>query len=426
MNVKKITNNQVRFTFEVSVEEFEHGLTYAFDSVKKDVELKGFRKGHVPRNVYETKFGVESLYEDAINHVLHHKYAEARNNAEYEIVGQPNVDVDFAKIKRGEVFEISFTTSIKPEVTLGEYKGIEVKKIDIKVSDAEVDSDIERLLAQNSSLELKEGKAAKGDTAIFDFEGFREGVPFEGGKAENHQLEIGSNQFIPGFEDQMIGMQAKEEKEINVTFPKEYQEKTLAGKEVVFKIVLHEIKTKVTSQLNDEWVKSLAKENIETVEALKVETKTALETKKKQEAENKVADEVIDKVVTAAKVEIPQVMIDDEVNQYKENVKQQAKQYNIEFEMFLSMSGVTPEKFEEQALEHSIKRVKTSLVLEAIAKSEGITATKEELTAKYEELALHYKMPVDEIKKHLGEKLLTTDIKINKGYKFLIDSSVKV
>lgn len=425
MKIKKITANQVEFSFEVSVEEFEHGLTYAFDIVKKDVELKGFRKGHVPRNTYETKFGVETLYEDAVNHVLNHKYHLAKANEEYEIVGQPNVNVDFGKIKRGEVFEISFTTAIKPEVALGEYKGIEVKKDVVEVSDTEVDKEIEKLLAQNSSLEPKEGKVEKGDTAIFDFEGFREGVPFEGGKAENHQLEIGSNQFIPGFEDQMIGMKAKEEKDITVTFPKEYQEKTLAGKEVVFKIVLHEIKTKVTSTLSDDWVKTLAKDKVETVEALKIDTKKALELKKSQDADSKFADEVISKAVETCSIDIPKPMIDEEVKQYKENVKQQAKQYNIEFEMFLSLSGMTPEKFEETALEQSTKRVKTSLVLEAIAKAEGIEATDEELKAKYEELATHYKMTVKDIEKHLSKKLLATDIKINKGYKFLIDSAVK-
>lgn len=426
MKVEKLANNRVRYTFEVSVHEFEHGLDHAFEHVQKDVELKGFRKGHVPRNMYETKFGVESLYEEALNHVLHHKYHEAQNHPDYEIVGQPEIEVDIANIKRGEVFEVSFNAPVKPEVTLGQYKGIEVKDIKTEVSDAEVLAEVKALLTQNGSLEPKEGPVELGDTAIFDFDGYLDGVPFEGGKSENYQLEIGSNQFIPGFEEQMVGMVVGENKELHVTFPAEYQAENLAGKPVVFKVLLHEVKTKVTTELNDEWVLSLSKENVSTVEELNAATRKELEEKKQKEAENVITEQVITKVLDGATVDIPKEMIDEEIKQYKESVEQQAKQYGLEFDMFLSLSGATPEQFEAQALSDSTRRVTTTLVLEAVAKAENLTATEEELASKYEELATRYNMPVDEIKKYLPADILSNDVAINKAYKLVVDSAVKL
>ena len=245
MKVEKLNTNRANYHFTVTTEEFENGLDHAFEHVSKDLEVKGFRKGKVPRNIYETKFGVESLYEEALNHVFHHKYHEATADQTYQIVGEPNVDLDIKAIKRGESFDFSFDVAIKPDVELGQYKAIEVKPLDDSVSDDDVKAEISRILKSKSNLEPKtEGTLEKGDTAIFDFEGFLKGVAFEGGKAENHQLEIGSNQFIPGFEEQMVGMTLGEEKDINVTFPEAYQAENLAGQEVTFKIKLHEIKTK--------------------------------------------------------------------------------------------------------------------------------------------------------------------------------------
>ncbi len=426
MKVEKLQDNRVRYTFEVAVDEFEHGLDHAFEHVIKEVELKGFRKGHVPRNVYETKFGVESLYEDALNHVLHHKYNEAQAHPDYEIVGQPDVDVDIAKIKRGEVFEVSFNAPVKPEVKLGQYKGIEFTAVKSEVTDSEVNLEVKNLLGQNSTLEPKEGIIEFGDTAIFDFDGYLDGEPFEGGKAENYSLEIGSNQFIPGFEEQMVGLGVDGTKEINVTFPEAYQEKSLAGKAVIFKVLVHEVKSKKAAELNDEWVASLAREGISTVAELTATTRTELEAKKKQEAENVTTDQIIGTVLDNATLEIPKVMIDEEVKHYKESVEQQAKQYGLEFDMFLSLSGVTPEQFEAQALSDSTKRVRTTLVLEAVSKAESITATEEELNAKYDELAVKYKMPVDEVKKYLPADVLTNDVAVNKAYKLVIDSAVKL
>jgi trigger factor len=427
MKVEKLTTNRVKYTFEVTSDEFEHGLDHAFDHVQKDVELKGFRKGHVPRKVYETKFGVESLYEEAINHVLHHKYHEAQQHPDFEIVGQPDVNVDFGNIKRGESFEVSFDAPVKPEVKLGQYKGVEVKDMKTDVTDSEVNAEIKSLLGQKAELMLKEeGALEHGDTAIFDFEGFLKGEAFEGGKAENYQLEIGSNQFIPGFEEQMIGMKTGEEKDLYVKFPEQYQAENLAGQDVVFKVKLHEIKTKNLPELNDDFVKSLEKENVNTVEELKAVTRKELEEKKQTEVKNTISNEAINKVVDAAELDIPEVMVEDEIKQYKDNVANQAKQYGLEYEMFLQMNGITPEQFDEQVKVESEKRVRTTLVIEEIAKVEGITATKEELQEKYDELAKQYKMAVEEIQKYIPASILEKDVMIQKAYDFVIDNVKRV
>ena len=415
----------MKYTFDVTAHEFEHGLDHAFEHVQKDVEIKGFRKGHVPRNIYESKFGVETLYEDALNHVLHHKMHEAQNHPDYEIVGQPKVEVEWDSIKRGEAFQVSLVAPVKPEVTLGQYKGIEVKAIKTDVTESEVNAEIKNLLSTSGELQPKEGSLEFGDTAIFDFEGLLEGVPFDGGKAENYSLEIGSNQFIPGFEEQMVGMNPGDEKDLNVTFPEKYQAENLAGKPVVFKVKLHEVKTKSQAELNDEFVKTLNREGVTTVEELKASTKKTLEDQKKTEAENTMTEQVITQVINGASMDIPQEMVDEEVAQAKENVLNQAKQYGLELDMFLSLSGVNKEQFEAQLQDESLKRVKTTLVVEAIAKQEGFKATSEELVAKYDELAKRYNMPIDEIKKYIPESALQNDVVLNKAYQFILDSAVR-
>ena len=426
MKFEKIENNRGKFTFEVTPQEFEHALEHAFQHVAQDLELKGFRKGKVPRKVYETKFGVESLYEEAINHALNHKYYEVRQNPQYGFIGEPQVDVDFSKVSREEAFEVSLIFELKPEVTLGQYKGIEVKKEDVVVTDEEVSLAVDAILAEKSELVVVDKAIEKGMTAIFDFEGFVDGEAFEGGKAENYTLEIGSNQFIPGFEDQMIGLKTGESKDLNVTFPKEYQAANLAGKDAVFKVLVHEVKEKTLPELNDEFVASLDRENIKTVEELKKAERTKLETQKAEKAIATENEAIIKQVVEASTVEVPKTMVDAEFVQYREQLKEQAKQYGIEFEMYLQFSGLTPESFEEQARKDAEARLKVTLVVEAIANKENFDVTEEELVARKEKLAGMYNLKVEQIDQYLTKNMIELDIKNEKAYNLMLDSAKRV
>lgn len=427
MKFERINNNHVKFTFTVTPHEFEHALEHAFAHIKDTVEIKGFRKGHVTQKVYEQKFGETALYPEALNHAIGHKFNEATLVKEFSIVSDPtNIDLDFANIKRDEAFDISFEVAIKPEVTLGDYKGVEVNKVSTKVSKKEVKAEIDQLLSQNATLEPKlEGSLAEGDTAIFDFEGFVDGVAFEGGKAENFSLKIGSGQFIPGFEDGMIGLAVGENRDVEVVFPETYQAENLAGKKATFKVLLHEIKTSVGAILNDEWVKTLNRAGIETVEALEKSILESLTETKAKDAKNELTDAVLKVVVDNAKVDVPQEMLDAEIENFKKNVEEQAKQYQLDLDTFIQLSGLTKELFEEQAKTQASRRVLQSLVVEAVAKKEGLGASADELAKRYEALATHYKMKVDEIKKYINDELVTNDIAFEKAVDFLVENAVQ-
>lgn len=426
MKFEHIKKNHVKFTFTVTPAEFEHALEHAFAHIKDDVEIKGFRKGKVTQKVYEQKFGETALYPEALNHAIGHKYNDATLVKDFTIVSDPmNIDLDFDKISRTEDFEVSFEVAIKPEVEIENYKGVEVAKVDTEVTEKEVDENINNLLAQNAILEPKEGALENGDTAIFDFEGFQDGVAFEGGKAENFSLEIGSGQFIPGFEEGMLGLKVGESRDVDVTFPEQYQAENLAGKPAVFKVVLHEIKSKKLAELNDEWVVSLNREGISTVDQLKASIKADLEASKQEQAKRELTDAVITEVVKLAKVEVPQSMFDSEIENFKKNVEAQAKQYQLDMDTFIQLSGLTKELFEQQAKEQAEKRVLQSLVIEAIAKKENFTATPEELSLRYEELANHYKMEVNEIKKYITDELVMNDIAFEKAVTFLVENAVQ-
>src|SRR5690625_847670 len=422
MKVDKLSNNRVKFTFNVTVDEFKHGLEYAYDQVKEDVEIKGFRKGNVPMKVYVNKFGVETLYEEALNHVFHHKYYEAVANKDYQLVGNPKPIVDFNKVSDKEDFEIALESAIKPEVELGEYTNIEVTKRDDEASEEEVDARINQLLNNNVQLQPKEeGVLENGDTAIFDFEGFHNGEAFEGGKAENHELEIGSNQFIPGFEDQMVGMKAGEEKDINVTFPEQYHSEDLAGQDAVFKVKLHDIKVKVSPELNDDWVKSLDRDE-KTLEELKTSLADEIKQNKTNENKNMAIDEALTKIADKTKVDIPEEMIEYEVDQQLTNIENQAKQYGMDFKTYVSLTGMNEEDLKARIKEDSEKKVLNSLIIEAISKKENFEVTKEDIKLKYEEVAKMYQMEVSEVKKHLNDELISRDIEFAKAIEFIYDN----
>ena len=424
MNITVLDNKKVKYTFDVTPHEFAHGLEHAYEHAKKDVEVKGFRKGHVPFAIFEKKYGVETLYEDALNHVLSHKYQDVLADTTHEVVSDPEIDLDYKKVNRETPFDVSLIFDVKPEVTLGTYKGIEAKYPNTTVKASDVDLEIQNMLKKDGTLEPKEGELLVGDTAIFDFEGFLEGVPFDGGKAENYELEIGSNQFIPGFEEQMVGMKPSESKDINVTFPENYQAENLKGKAVVFKIKLHEVKTKTLAELNDAWVETLKREE-KTVDALKTALKEEIKERKEKSAKQQFENDVITKVIADVKVDIPVSMINKEAQGQIDQIKNQAKQYNIPYEQFLQFSGFTPETFEKQAQEDAASRVKMNLVFEAIAKAENLIVSEEKIESEYQKLADTHKLELNYVKQVVTPDQLKKDLLPQMGYELIIEQAVK-
>lgn len=425
MKFEKLSTNRAKFTFEVTPHEFEHGLDHAFEHAVQNVEVKGFRKGKVPRNIFETKFGVESLYEDALNHVISHLYQQIFDEKSVIVVGEPQIDLDIKSVKRGEPFSVSIIVPVKPEVVLGDYKGVEVAKKNLVASEAEVEAEIKKLLAQNSSLEAKTSDVLEnGDTAIFDFEGFVDNVPFDGGKAENYELVIGSGQFIPGFEDGMVGLRIGESRDVNVQFPEQYQAEHLAGKKAVFKVKLHEIKVAKLEVLNDEFVVGLKREGVETVDALRADIKANLEKQKESSEADRITGSAVKFACDNATVDIPEEMIDQEVKQLRKNVENQAKQYNIDFEMFVQLNGLTMDQFNAEMNKQAKDRVLTSLVIEAVAQKENIVASEAEIDAKYDEIAKMYKLSVADVKKQLEPDVVSNEVTFNKAID-LLTASVK-
>jgi trigger factor len=391
---------------------------------KKDVEVKGFRKGHVPFSIFEKKYGVETLYEDALNHVLSHKYQEVLADTTHEVVSDPEIDLDYKKVNRDNPFEVSLVFDVKPDVTLGDYKGLEATYLKTSVKGSDVELELQNMLKKDGTLEPKEGELLVGDTAIFDFEGFLEGKPFEGGKAENYELEIGSNQFIPGFEEQMVGMTPGEEKDLHVTFPENYQAENLKGKAVVFKVKLHDIKTKKPAELNDTWVEGLKREE-KTVDTLKEALKKELKDKKERSAKQQFENDIITKVLDGVTVDIPKSMIKKEAQGQIEQIKNQAKQYNIPYEQFLQFSGMTPEMFEKQAETDAASRVKMNLVFEAVAHAEKLEVSDEKIDTEYKNLAEKHKLELDYVKKVVRKEQLKKDLLPQLGYELVLESAVK-
>lgn len=420
-----LSGSKVRIEIEVTKEQFEHALEHAFAEVKDDVEIKGFRKGKVTRSVYERHFGVESLYDNAINHALQETYFTAVTENDVEVVAQPKIDLDVTTVEKGKGFTYVAEVAVKPEVTLGEYKGLKMPAQVTEVEEEAVTAEIERLLAQNAELVLKEeGTLENGDTAIFDFEGSVDGVVFEGGTAENYELKIGSGQFIPGFEEQMVGMALGEEKDLNVKFPDEYQAENLKGKDAIFKVKLHEMKVTELPELTDEFVKDLDREGIETVDALKEDTKATLQKRLDDQNQNAKVDFVVDEAAKNASYDLPKEMVINEKDRLVDNITQQAKQYNLELEQYLQFSGVTKEDFEKNMMKDAEKSVSYNLVVEAIGKAENIEATEEEIEAKTAELAAQYNMGVDQVRAALSVEAIVHEIVYKKTIDLLVENLI--
>ena len=423
-NIEKLENSLVKISVTITPEEFEEGLNASFEKKKKDVTIPGFRKGQVTRAQFEKKFGVESLYEDAIYACADKKYAEAVQENQLFVVGDPQL-ADLKDIERGKEINFSIIVPVYPEFNVENYKGLKGKKMVLEATDAEINAEIDSLREQNVLVTPKEeGAIEEHDIAVFDFKGMKDGVAFEGGTAENYELEIGSKQFIPGFEDQMIGMKAGDEKTINVTFPAEYQATDLAGKEVQFALKLHEIKRKELPEVNDDFVKELNKENIVTVDELKKSIKENIEKNKKQTEKNRLADELIAQIVDNTNITMPQAMIDasvkDEIKDFENTVMQQ---YGMKIDEFKKIAQVNEEEFMKNVTERATKRLKETLVLEQIAKQENLQATKEDIDKSLAEIAEANNMKLEDIKKYVNPADVAFNVTINKVIDLLIENA---
>ncbi|MEN8701206.1 trigger factor [Bacillus infantis] len=419
---EKLEGNQGVLTIEVDAEKVKEGLDAAFKKVVAQVNVPGFRKGKMPRGMFEKRFGVESLYQDAIDFLLPEAYASAIDETGIEPVDRPEIDVE--QIEKGKSLIFKATVTVKPEVKLGEYKGLEVEKLETEVTEEDVNNEITSLQERQAELVVKEeGKAENGDTVVMDFEGFVDGEAFEGGKAENYSLELGSGQFIPGFEEQLEGTAAGESKDVEVTFPEEYHAAELAGKKAVFKVTVHEIKGKELPELDDEFAKDVDEE-VETLDALKEKIRTRLEESKKQESENNLRDTVVEKAADNAEIDLPAVMIDNEVDRMMQEFEQRLQMQGMNLELYFQFSGQDESALREQMKEEGEKRVRINLTLEEIAKAENIEVTDEEVTEELDKMAEMYNMTADAIKQALGSlESVKADLKVKKAVDFLIENS---
>ncbi|QGX65229.1 trigger factor [Bacillus sp. ms-22] len=423
MSVKweKQEGNEGVLTVEVDAETFNKALDDAFKKVVKQVSIPGFRKGKVPRGLFEQRFGVESLYQDALDILLPVEYPKAIDEAGIEPVDRPEIDVE--KIEKGASLIFTAKVTVKPEVKLGDYKGLNVEKDDTTVTDEDVQEELKAMQNRQAELVVKEeGAIENGDTVVLDFEGFVDGEAFEGGKAENYSLEVGSGSFIPGFEEQLVGLEAGAEKDVEVTFPEEYHAEDLAGKPAVFKVKIHEIKAKELPALDDEFAKDVDEE-VETIAELTEKTKKRLEEAKENEAEGKLREELVAKASENAEVDIPQAMVDTELDRMMKEFEQRLQMQGMNLELYFQFSGQDEEALKEQMKEDAAKRVKSNLTLEAIAAAEDLQVSDEEVEEELSKMAEAYNMPIENIKQAIGSTdAMKEDLKVRKAIDFLVEN----
>ena len=425
LQVENLEKNMAKLTIEVPASEFEKALQSAYNKQKKSISVPGFRKGKVPRQMVEKMYGPEIFYEDAANELIPTAYEEELKNCDLEIVSRPTVDI--VQIKKGENFIFTAEVAVKPEVTLGEYKGMEVDKTSTRVTQKEVEAKIKEEAEKNAITVTVEGRPVQdGDEVILDFEGFVDGEAFEGGKGENYPLTIGSGSFIPGFEEQLVGAEAEKEVEVKVTFPEEYHAEELKGKDAVFKCTIHEIKEKQIPEIDDEFAAEVSE--FDTLDEYKADVKAKIKEQKENEGKQKKEDQAVEKAVANATMEIPEAMIDEQVRQMVNEFAQNMQYQGISFEQYCQITGMTLEKIQEETRPQAVKRIETRLVLEAIAKAENIEVTEERLDEEIKKMAESYNMEADKLKELMGEeekKQMMEDIAVQDAVTFLVENAVE-
>ena len=417
LQVEKLEKNMAKLTIEVSVEEFEKAIE------KGKISIPGFRKGKAPRKMIEQLYGKEVFFEDAANAVIPEAYEKALEECTEEIVSSPKIDVE--TLEAGKPFVFTATVALKPEVTLGKYMGVKVDKFDTAVTDAEVDAAVEQDREKNARTIAVEDRAVKdGDMTVIDFEGFVDGVAFEGGKGENYPLTIGSGAFIPGFEEGLVGAEIGKELDVEVTFPKDYQAEELAGKKAVFKCTVKEIKEKQLPELDDEFASEVSE--FDTLDEYKADVKKKLEEKKAIDAKNAKEDAVVDAIIADATMEIPDAMVETQQRQMIEDFAQRIQSQGLSLEQYMQFTGLNPATMMEQMKPQAMKRIQSRLVLEAVVAAEKIEATEEEFETECKTMGEAYQMDADKVKEILGEngkKNVMLDIAIKKAVEMVVEAA---
>ena len=425
LQVEKLEHNMAKLTIEVSAEELEKALQGAYNKQKKNISIPGFRKGKVPRQMIEKMYGPEVFYDDAANQLIPEAYGKVYDEEDLEIVSQPKIDI--VQIEKGKPFIFTAEVALKPEVTLGEYKGLKVEKISNRVTQKEIDAKLAEEQEKNArTVSVTDRPVQDKDEVVLDFEGFVDGVAFEGGKGENYPLTIGSGSFIQGFEDQLIGANLEEEKEVRVTFPEEYHAKDLAGKDAVFKCTVHEIKVKELPELDDEFASDVSE--FETLDAFKADIKAKIKEQKIAEGKRKQEDKAVEEAVANAQMDIPDAMIDTEVRQMANDFAQRLQQQGLTMDQYFQFTGMTAEKMTEELKPQALKRIQTRLVLEAIVKAENIEISDEKIDEEIQKMAESYKMEAEKLKEFMGEnekKQMKLDMAVQEAVTFLVENAVE-
>ena len=425
VQVEKLEKNMAKLTVEVPAEDVEKAIQGAYQKMKKSINIPGFRKGKAPRQLIEKMYGKEVFYNDAVDAMLPKAYSDAVEECGEEIVSYPKINVE--QIESGKPFIFTAEVAVKPAVTLGEYKGIQVEKAPVEVTDEEIQAEVDKEREANSRTVTVEDRAVqKGDIATIDFEGFVDGVAFDGGKGENYDLEIGSNTFIPGFEDQLVGAEIGKELDVNVTFPEEYGAKELAGKAAVFKCKVNGIKVKELPEADDEFAQEVSE--FDTLDAYKEDIKANLLKKKEEEAQRVKEDAVIGKIIEGAQMEIPEAMVEYQTQQMLDDFGRRMQSQGLSLEQYFQFTGMTEDQYKEQMKPRALQNIQSRLVLEAVAAAEKLEATEEDLDAEYAKMAEQYKLDVEKVKEIFGEyqkEELKKDIVIQKAAALVTDAAVE-
>ena len=425
LQVEKLENNMAKLTIEVPADDLEKALQSAYMKQKNKIAMPGFRKGKVPRQMIEKMYGPEIFYDDAANALIPKAYSEAYEECELEIVSRPEINV--VQIEKGKSFIFTADVATKPEVKLGEYKGLEVDKVSTRVTQKEVDAKIQEEAEKNArEVVVTDRAVADGDEVILDFEGFVDGEAFEGGKGENYPLTIGSGSFIPGFEEQLVGAEAEKEVEVKVTFPEDYHAEELKGKEAVFKCTVHEIKAKELPELDDEFASEVSE--FDTLDELKTDIKAKIKEQKVNDGKRAQEDAAVDAIIESAKMDLPEAMVDTQARQMLDEFAQRMQQQGLTLDQYMQFTGMTADKMMDELRPQAEKRIKTRLVLEAIAKAENIEITDEKLDEEIAKMAEAYQMEADKLKSFMGDKekeQMKQDMAVQEAITFVVDNAVE-